>query len=132
MTNKVDDDKIKLIDFGLAGRASGNTLEGYVGTPGYIAPEIVEMKPHGKPVDMWAIGVITYILLGGYMPFDIRDKTRCRHCVRHGQFEFPDDYWSDVSGDAKNFISKLLVVDTHKRLTVDQALSHPWVRIRVV
>jgi calcium/calmodulin-dependent protein kinase I len=127
MANKVDDDKIKLIDFGLAGRASGLTLEGYVGTPGYLPPEVMDFKSHGKPVDMWSIGVITYILLGGYMPFDMRDMTKGRMCVRNAIYEFPDDYWNDVSGDAKNFIAKLLVVDVAKRLTIDQALSHPWV-----
>jgi serine/threonine protein kinase len=138
MTSKHDDEKIKLIDFGLAGRVGNGSgvdsgcaaaLEGYAGTVGYIAPEIIEMQPYGKAVDMWSIGVITYILLGGYMPFDVRDKVKCRNSARKGVFEFPDDYWADVSGDAKNFISKLLTVDASRRLTVDQALSHDWVSV---
>jgi serine/threonine protein kinase len=129
LENDVDDSKIKVIDFGLAAHAKGNTLEGYVGTPGYIAPEIIELKPHGKPVDMWAIGIITYVLLSGYLPYEATTRVQYKRQVLKGKLEFHRDYWENVSPEAIDLIRKLLVVDENVRFTAQQALRHPWVCI---
>ena len=77
---------------------------------------------------MWSFGVILYILLGGYPPFhDDNQRSLFRKIVK-GEYEFHPDYWSTVSDEAKDLIRGLLTVDMHKRLTVEQALSHPWVQ----
>ena len=89
-----------------------------------MAPEILLHKHYGKPVDLWAVGVISYILLGGYPPFDQADEK----AVKHADFAFHDEYWGHVSGAAKEFIRGLLVLEPAKRLTVDTALAHPWIK----
>jgi serine/threonine protein kinase len=76
---------------------------------------------------MWAIGIITYVLLGGYLPFSDPDPARVNKLVKKGVFEFHEDYWGEVSEDAKSLIRGMLTVDIHQRLTVDQAIEHPWV-----
>jgi serine/threonine protein kinase len=121
---------IKLIDFGLAGIAEHNTLEGYVGSPGYIAPEIVEKLPHGKPADMFSVGVIAYALLGGYLPFEASTRVRYKKEVLRGRVEFHSPYWDNVSAEAKDLIKKLLTTNMDKRPTAAQALQHQWVSLR--
>ncbi|KAK9693324.1 Calcium/calmodulin-dependent protein kinase type I, partial [Basidiobolus ranarum] len=97
------------------------------GTPGYIAPEVLKKIGHGKPVDMWAIGVITYFLLCGYTPFDHDDNFEEMRAIMKAKFSYtPEQYWLHVSDTAKDFIQHLLVVDPEKRLTAKQALEHPW------
>lgn len=83
----------------------------------------------GKPADMWSTGVITYILLGGYPPFhDDKDQASLFRKIRKGIYEFHADYWDHVSEEAMDLIRGLLTVDMHKRLTVEQALQHSWVK----
>ena len=86
--------------------------------PGYVAPEIIKREPYGLACDMWSIGVIAYILLGGYPPFNERTQKDLFAKIKTGKYEFHQDYWKDVSSEAKDFISKLLVVDQKKRYTV--------------
>mmetsp|Transcript_7508 Transcript_7508/g.7948 ORF Transcript_7508/g.7948 Transcript_7508/m.7948 type:complete len:457 (+) Transcript_7508:115-1485(+) len=127
LSNLHDDAFIKLADFGFAISSQGfSTLKTQCGTPGYVAPEILSTQPYGKAVDMWSIGVITYILLGGYPPFQHTNTNKLFQQIRKGKFEFHEKYWSTVSDEAKNLIEGLLRVDTETRLTVDQVLSHPW------
>jgi calcium/calmodulin-dependent protein kinase I len=127
MTNKDDDANVKLADFGFAVLADGFNVTTQCGTPGYMAPEILENKSYGKPVDLWAFGVILYILLGGYPPFhDDNQRVLFRKIIK-GEFHFHVEYWSTVSEEAKDLIRGLLTLDMKKRLTVDQALAHPWV-----
>ncbi|KUF90531.1 Calcium/calmodulin-dependent protein kinase type 1 [Phytophthora nicotianae] len=97
------------------------------GTPGYVAPEILEGKPYGKTVDIWSIGVITYILLCGYPPFHDDNHNALFKKIKKGKFQFDSPYWDHVSDDAKDLISQMLVVDPEKRATVDQLLAHRWV-----
>lgn len=94
------------------------------GTPGYLAPEVIEYKQYGTACDMWSVGVVVYILLSGTMPFSIKSY---KH-VLTGNFEFPDDRWATVSPGAKDLIRKLLIVDPEKRYTADMALGHDWLR----
>mmetsp|Transcript_24853 Transcript_24853/g.55829 ORF Transcript_24853/g.55829 Transcript_24853/m.55829 type:complete len:353 (+) Transcript_24853:203-1261(+) len=126
LASRDDDSDIKVADFGFAIYAEGYSITSQCGTPGYIAPEILKSKPYGKPADMWSFGVILYILLGGYPPFhDDNQRTLFRKICK-GDYTFHPDYWSGVSDDAKDLIRGLLVVDHTKRLTVEQAIAHPW------
>lgn len=126
LTTKGDDADVKVADFGFAIHVNGYSITSQCGTPGYIAPEILKSIPYGKPCDMWSFGVILYILLGGYPPFhDDNQRTLFRKIVK-GDYQFHADYWGGVSPDAKDLIRGLLTVDHNKRLTVQQALEHPW------
>ncbi|RLN98171.1 hypothetical protein BBJ28_00018027 [Nothophytophthora sp. Chile5] len=140
LTSKDDDASIKLADFGFAKKVEVDS-DGLVtacGTPGYVAPEILEGKPYGKTVDIWSIGVITYILLCGYPPFHDDNHNALFKKIKKGKFQFDSPYWDHVSDDAKDLISQMLVVDPEKRYsvavvvancraTVDQLLAHRWV-----
>ena len=125
-----------------------NGLSTSCGTPGYLAPEIMKGQVYGPPVDIWAIGVITYILWGlrggmmhrlcGYPPFSSDNDVAMYRQILRGKFDFPSPEWDHVSNDAKDFISKLLIVDPEKRYTAKQvgfcgvcdvqASMLPWMR----
>ena len=96
------------------------------GSFGYAAPEIMQRQGHGKPVDMWSMGVITYTLLCGYSPFRSENMTDLIQECSTGRIVFHERYWRDVSKDAKEFIKALLQPDPRKRLTSQQALGHSW------
>lgn len=82
---------------------------------------------HGKPVDMWAIGVISYFLLAGYTPFDRDSTAQEMQAIVNGDYSFePEVYWQGVSPSARDFINKLLTVDPSKRMTANEALEHQW------
>ncbi|GLE11626.1 hypothetical protein PINS_up024161 [Pythium insidiosum] len=127
LTSKDDDANIKLADFGFAKRAVGDDLATACGTPGYVAPEILQGKPYGAPVDIWSIGVITYILLCGYPPFHDDSQPILFRKIKDGRFVFDAPYWDDVSDDAKDLIRKMLVVDPTQRWTAEQLLKHKWI-----
>ncbi|KAJ3398462.1 hypothetical protein HDU80_008889 [Chytriomyces hyalinus] len=107
-------------------------LKSTVGTPGYMAPEILRKQGHGKPVDMWAIGVMTYFLLCGYFPFSVgagagSDFNAGVDRVLRAEFAFePKEYWLDISNESKDFISRLIRLDPEERMTAADALKHPW------
>jgi len=126
LSSKSDDSLIKLADFGFAIHVNGLSITNQCGTPGYIAPEILKNKPYGKPCDMWSFGVILYILLGGYPPFHDDNQRALFRKICKAEYTFHPDYWSGVSEDAKDLIRGLLIVDQNKRLTVTEALDHPW------
>ncbi|GAM27553.1 hypothetical protein SAMD00019534_107290 [Acytostelium subglobosum LB1] len=110
---------IKLCDFGLSQRCpQGTTLRSLVGTATYMAPEISSFSGYGKPADMWSVGVIIYILLCGFPPFDE---------TTGWNLEFPSPEWDNISDSAKDLIKALLTVDQHKRPTAAQTLKHVWV-----
>ena len=92
-----------------------------------MAPEIFKKSGHGKPVDAWAIGVISYFLLAGYTPFDRDSTAEEMRAIVHGEYAFePEVYWAGVSDSALDFINRLLTVDPASRMTPAQALDHPW------
>ncbi|GBG29706.1 Protein kinase, putative [Hondaea fermentalgiana] len=129
LTSKDDDDSIKIADFGFAKQydtSSDDALSTSCGTPGYVAPEILNGQKYGKEVDMWSFGVIIYILLCGYPPFHHENQRELFRQIRSANFKFDEEYWSEVSNSAKDLVSKLLIVDRTKRLTIDQLLEHPW------
>jgi serine/threonine protein kinase len=83
-------------------------------------------KPYGLAVDMWSIGVIIYIILGGYPPFSDANQKKLFDKIKRGSFEFHAEYWDHISDEAKGLIKRLLVVDPNKRLTASAALEDPW------
>lgn len=99
------------------------------GTPGYVAPEILERVPYDTQCDCWSLGVIVYILLGGYSPFEEKSQAELFRRIRAGDFEFHEEFWHSVSEDAKDLICSLLTVNPKKRLTATQALSHTWMTV---
>jgi calcium/calmodulin-dependent protein kinase I len=127
MVSRDDDAAIKLVDFGFAEESSENNLVGKLGTPMYMAPELWLEQPHGKPVDMWSVGVIIYIILCGYPPFSDERRDILVKRILKSVYAFHDEYWTNISTEAKDLIAKLLHVDPEKRLTIDDAVNHPWV-----
>uniref|UniRef100_A0ACB8F5G6 Calcium calmodulin-dependent protein kinase type 1G n=2 Tax=Sphaerodactylus townsendi TaxID=933632 RepID=A0ACB8F5G6_9SAUR len=97
------------------------------GTPGYVAPEVLEQKPYSKAVDCWSIGVITYILLCGYPPFYEETESKLFEKIKEGYFEFESPFWDDISESAKDFICHMLDKDPNERFTCEKALRHPWI-----
>mmetsp|Transcript_20689 Transcript_20689/g.34816 ORF Transcript_20689/g.34816 Transcript_20689/m.34816 type:complete len:388 (+) Transcript_20689:161-1324(+) len=122
-----DDSHIKLADFGFAIQTDGYvSLKTQCGTPGYVAPEILSTQRYGKSVDMWSIGVITYILLGGYPPFHDDNQKALFKKIKNAEYEFHEEYWSEVSEEAKDLIRHLLKINPVERYTAEEALNHPW------
>uniref|UniRef100_A0A2K6FT61 non-specific serine/threonine protein kinase n=2 Tax=Propithecus coquereli TaxID=379532 RepID=A0A2K6FT61_PROCO len=119
---------LKLADFGLAKHVV-RPIFTVCGTPTYVAPEILSEKGYGLEVDMWAAGVILYILLCGFPPFRSpeRDQDELFNIIQLGHFEFLPPYWDSISDAAKDLVSRLLVVDPKKRYTAHQVLQHPWI-----
>ena len=107
---------MKVSDFGLARYVSAESFAlTTCGTPGYVAPEILNQQPYGKECDYWSIGVVLYILLCGYPPFYDDDNFILFEKIKKGQFEFPAPNWDHISVEAINIIKSLLVVDPTKR-----------------
>mmetsp|Transcript_17337 Transcript_17337/g.22537 ORF Transcript_17337/g.22537 Transcript_17337/m.22537 type:complete len:358 (-) Transcript_17337:550-1623(-) len=124
-----NDSNIKIADFGFAKKCNRpSSLTTQCGTPGYVAPEILEGTPYDTRADMWSLGVIVYILLGGYPPFIEQNQRDLFRKIRKGQYEFHEEYWGQVSPEAKGMISSLLCVKMDKRLTADGSLKHAWIK----
>jgi len=125
---------IKLIDFGYAGIwAPDKPLTGLCGTPDYVAPEVLSWyedddtgTPYGKGSDMWSMGVLLYVILSGCSPFNADEEEALLKLVAEAKYEFYEKEWSGISAEAKDLISRLLVVDPAKRFTMEETLSHPW------
>lgn len=122
-----ESDQIKLADFGLANLLTPETaLETACGTPGYVAPEILWGSGYNKEVDIWSLGVITYILLCGFPPFYDEHQNRLFKKIRNGDYTFPSPYWDQVSDSAKKFVVSMLTVDPDERATADSVLHDAW------
>jgi len=122
-----EDSKIMISDFGLSKMEDSGIMATACGTPGYVAPEVLAQKPYGKSVDVWSIGVISYILLCGYPPFYDENDANLFAQILKGEFEFDSPYWDEISADAKEFIRQLMCVDVDKRLSCEEALEHAWI-----
>ncbi|XP_067393724.1 calcium/calmodulin-dependent protein kinase type II subunit gamma isoform X17 [Emydura macquarii macquarii] len=129
LASKCKSAAVKLADFGLAIEVQGEQQAwfGFAGTPGYLSPEVLRKDPYGKPVDIWACGVILYILLVGYPPFWDEDQHKLYQQIKAGAYDFPSPEWDTVTPEAKNLINQMLTINPAKRITADQALKHPWV-----
>ncbi|KAJ6669736.1 hypothetical protein lerEdw1_000285 [Lerista edwardsae] len=123
------DAPLKIADFGLSKIVADQvTMKTVCGTPGYCAPEILRGCAYGPEVDMWSLGIITYILLCGFEPFyDERGDQFMFKRILNCEYDFVSPWWDDVSLNAKDLVKKLIVLDPKKRLTTFQALQHPWV-----
>ncbi|KAE9369576.1 Pkinase-domain-containing protein [Stipitochalara longipes BDJ] len=126
-----DNADLLIADFGLSrimDEEQFHVLTTTCGTPGYMAPEIFKKTGHGKPVDIWAIGVITYFLLCGYTPFDRDSNLEEMQAILIADYSFtPIEYWRGVSLQARDFIKRCLTIDPTQRMTAHEALSHPFV-----
>uniref|UniRef100_A0A8D2JAE6 non-specific serine/threonine protein kinase n=1 Tax=Varanus komodoensis TaxID=61221 RepID=A0A8D2JAE6_VARKO len=121
--------RIKIIDFGLAHKIDfSNEFKNIFGTPEFVAPEIVNYEPLGLEADMWSIGVITYILLSGASPFLGETKQETLANVSAVNYDFEEEFFSNTSTLAKDFIRNLLIKDPKKRMTIQDSLQHPWIK----
>lgn len=123
-----DDQQLKLADFGFAKKCpTPKILHTQCGTPGYVAPEILMGVPYDTQADIWSLGVIVYILLGGYPPFIEKNQKNLFRRIKRGEYEFHPQYWSAVSKGAKNLISRMITVNPDKRITAKEALKDAWI-----
>ncbi|KAG5840284.1 hypothetical protein ANANG_G00187170 [Anguilla anguilla] len=129
LASKCKNAAVKLADFGLAIEVQGEQQAwfGFAGTPGYLSPEVLRKEAYGKPVDIWACGVILYILLVGYPPFWDEDQHKLYQQIKAGAYDFPSPEWDTVTPEAKNLINQMLTINPAKRITAQEALKHPWV-----
>uniref|UniRef100_A0A671MAZ3 calcium/calmodulin-dependent protein kinase n=1 Tax=Sinocyclocheilus anshuiensis TaxID=1608454 RepID=A0A671MAZ3_9TELE len=146
LASKCKNAAVKLADFGLAIEVQGDqqkkiqlfciicltsgiqmVFSGFAGTPGYLSPEVLRKEAYGKPVDIWACGVILYILLVGYPPFWDEDQHKLYQQIKAGAYDFPSPEWDTVTPEAKNLINQMLTINPAKRIMAQEALKHPWV-----
>ncbi|XP_078371509.1 serine/threonine-protein kinase DCLK1-like isoform X4 [Oculina patagonica] len=118
---------LKLADFGLATEVKSPMFL-VCGTPTYVAPEILDESGYGLKVDIWAAGVITYILLCGFPPFRSPDQDELFDLILAGEFEYLSPFWDDMSESAKDLINQMLIVDDNKRFSALQVLNHSWIK----
>ncbi|XP_052784651.1 peripheral plasma membrane protein CASK-like [Mya arenaria] len=102
---------------------------GRIGTPQFMAPEVVNREAYGKPVDIWGCGIMLFILLCGYPPF-MGTKERLIELIVQGRYHMREKQWITISPEAKDLVSRMLEVDQEQRITVEEALQHPWIRDR--
>lgn len=125
--DETDEYTAKISDFGLASIFTGEKKDLFQGTMTFEAPEIIERKPYDPSIDMWSLGVIIYILLSGDYPFESEDEHQLMKKIGSGDYDFSSYKWDDISDEGKDFISQLLQVNPKNRITIENALKHPWV-----
>ncbi|XP_064614750.1 peripheral plasma membrane protein CASK-like isoform X3 [Liolophura sinensis] len=130
LASKENSAPIKLGGFGVAVQLpeSGTISGGRIGTPHFMAPEVVKREPYGRPVDAWGCGVLLYILLSGSLPF-YGTKDRLFDMIVKGTYHLRPKQWDTLSSDAKDLVNRLLEVDPDKRITIEEALNHPWIKV---
>merc|ERR1712137_932341 len=133
LASKVSHTDVKISDFGLA-KLSRNFPErlpratSICGSDFYLAPEVIRQEEYGREIDIWALGVIAYVLLSGSLPFFHNVLHKLYRQIVERDMSFPEQAWKNVSKGALDFILRLLQVRAGDRLTAEQALSHPWLR----
>lgn len=119
---------VKICDLGFACLVNtGEDIRDIIGTPDYVAPEVLNYDPLGLYTDMWSLGVLTYVMLTQCSPFAGEDKQVTFCNITTVQLDFPDNLFADISDEAQDFIKKLLIADPHERLTAKECLQHPWI-----
>lgn len=125
---------VKISDFGFSAILSNEGFSELLGTPGYLAPEMLKRSveqdapPYGLAIDLWACGVIMYTLLVGFPPFWHRKQLVMLRSIMEGKYEFVSPEWDDISDSAKDMVRKLLDTNPDSRMTACQALNHPFVQ----
>jgi len=136
LSDPSDSALVKIADFGLSKYfTNGSMLQTMCGSPQYVAPEILDVgivtQAYSPAVDMWSVGVILYILLSGYSPFDDDNDAVLFEKIRCGEYSLEDPVWSEVSEDAKSLLAQLLCVNSEERISASDALRHPWLLAQV-
>ncbi|KAJ3091888.1 calcium calmodulin-dependent protein kinase type 1G [Quaeritorhiza haematococci] len=128
LSDKTKTAKIMISDFGLSKIFNEDeVMRTACGTPGYVAPEVLKRQGYGREIDLWSLGVITYILLCGYPPFYDQNNVELFKQILAGKYEFDRPWWDNISEKAKDFIRHLLVLDPRVRNTAKSALQHPFI-----
>jgi len=134
LSSKDPSSNIKIADFGFSAKMKPNGLRSIVGTPPYMAPELLRLRSgnkkvpgYDKKVDTWSIGIILYILLSGAHPFQLDDEEEMMENIEAGEWEWIGDEWENISDDVKDLIRHLMDPDPQTRYSIDQALEHPWI-----
>ncbi len=122
--NDINNNTIKIIDFGLSRKFTRNKLSSPVGTCYYVAPEIL-IKDYSEKCDIWSAGVILYILLSGEPPFNGSNNKNIYYKISTYKYNFPENKWNNISNEAKDLISKILVPE-EQRISADDILNHEW------
>ncbi|KAG7165109.1 serine/threonine-protein kinase Chk2-like isoform X2 [Homarus americanus] len=123
--------RVKLTDFGLSKLAvDASQMTTFCGTPTYIAPELLQFEglSYNKKVDLWSLGVVLFVSLSGYPPFYGEEDAKLRFKIKNAVYNFQPKLWTEISDEAKDLITKLLVSEPSRRLNIDQTLSHPWLQ----
>jgi len=129
LRTKKNDTDVVLADFGFAQVTKGKSLQQVCGTPDYVAPEVIAHSKYDFSCDIWSAGVITFILLGGYPPFQAKDEDdrySLFAIIKKGKFKFHEKFWKGISAEAKDMITQMLTVDVEKRATAADLLKHKW------
>lgn len=129
LRSTTNDTDIVLADFGFAQVTKGRSLQQVCGTPDYVAPEVISHAKYDYSCDVWSAGVITFILLGGYPPFQAKDeddRDALFAIIKKGKFKFHEKFWKTISPEAKDLITQMLTVDVDKRSTAEELLRHKW------
>jgi serine/threonine protein kinase len=127
MVDDSENSDIKLVDFGLSKTfGPGEMCSEPYGTLCYVAPEILMQLPYDKAVDCWSFGIIIYLMLGRHLPFDSTDDKEIGRKTIYQEISFNHPVWSTVSTDGKDLITKLLRKNRKERITIKEALDHPW------
>ncbi|XP_065052669.1 serine/threonine-protein kinase DCLK1-like [Rhopilema esculentum] len=124
-TNEGSKKIVKLCDFGLAVDAR-QILTEVCGSPSYVAPEVLRMQNYGLPVDIWSCGIVLYILLCHFPPFYGESTKKLFSKIMRGNYDFPSPYWDDISENAKDLITRMLVVKDDRRIKSEEVVRHPW------
>lgn len=122
--------RLVITDFGLAkiNARPGDRMHTTCGTPEYIAPELLKRIPYTKAVDSWAVGVVSFAVLAGMMPFEDDDRIELYRKILHGRMAWDEDAWQGISGRARDFVKKLITVDENLRMSAAEASRHPFIQ----
>lgn len=130
LTERLPHGDIKLCDLGFARKVrSGEDVRDIIGTPDYVAPEVLSYEPIHTASDMWSVGVLAYVMLTGYSPFAGDTKQETFLNISQVNIDFPEDLFEDISSTAQEFMMKLLVREPSQRLTARDCLNHQWLQI---
>lgn len=119
---------LKLCDFGLAEEATSLGFTRVCGSPSYVAPEILEFKSYGLAVDIWSMGILFYLIICKYVPFEDTDMNRKFELIMKSRLEFPEDEWSSVSKEAKQLIGLMLEKNPRRRIKAGSVFHNKWFR----